>query len=664
MHNKSLPYRPDIDGLRALAVTLVVVYHAFPEILPAGFIGVDVFFVISGFLISGILLTSLSEQSFSLIDFYSRRIKRIFPALLLVLLSCVIAGWFLLLPDEYKELGKHSAGGAGFVSNLVLWNERGYFDVTAERKPLLHLWSLGIEEQFYFFWPIVLWAGWKLRINIIALLIACIGTSFFLNIFYANSDSVSAFYLPQTRAWELLLGAAVAYLNYTRNQKKSRGESPDSPLALQKHSNNTAPVCECLSATGIALLACGVLTITKDTQFPSWNALYPSLGAAMLIAAGPNTFLNKRLLSTKIFVWIGLISYPLYLWHWPLLVFPRIIEGTTPSAYARIGCVIAAITLAFLTYRNIEKPLRSSSFKWKAPVLASLMIVIGLFGYQTFSSEGFPARPAIQANVNANNQFVGPLWKYTKNDTCLNHYKVKDANNYGWWFCMTNKEDNPEIILLGTSYANHLYPGMVAQPSLASKGVLSIGACSMDAKVTNNPEATAGFSPCSGNRPYDQKILIDSIIENGSVRYAIIDGLNPIQTDATIAILQERLVRLEKKGIQIIIFKPHVLRQGDLKSCFSRPLKSLTSSCNLETSEREKVDANFQPLVDKLRITNPSIKFFDQNELYCSKNGCSLILDGMPLFRDEYSHYSEFASRKLAELFVKWAQTNVEQILK
>ncbi|MDP3004588.1 acyltransferase, partial [Methylotenera sp.] len=209
-------YRPDIDGLRAVAVLSVVIYHAFPKFIRGGFIGVDIFFVISGFLISTIIFGSLERNSFNFIEFYSRRIKRIFPALLLVLTASFVFGWFALLADEYKQLGKHIAGGAGFISNFLFWKESGYFDNAAETKPLLHLWSLGIEEQFYIVWPLLLWLAWKKRFNLLTITILVAVISFALNISKVHSDAVAAFYSPQTRFWELLVGSVLAYMTMHR----------------------------------------------------------------------------------------------------------------------------------------------------------------------------------------------------------------------------------------------------------------------------------------------------------------------------------------------------------------------------------------------------------------------------------------------------------------
>jgi peptidoglycan/LPS O-acetylase OafA/YrhL len=206
-----LKYRPDIDGLRALAVILVVSFHAFPEWVPGGFIGVDIFFVISGFLISSILLEDLDRSTFSFLDFYSRRILRIFPALILVLSCALLLGWFTLFADEFSLLGKHVYASATFFQNFNLLSEVGYFDEAADTKPLLHLWSLGIEEQFYLIWPFLLWLGYKLKIRPISLIVLLGISSFVINIVFTFNDPGLAFFSPITRFWELLVGASLAY---------------------------------------------------------------------------------------------------------------------------------------------------------------------------------------------------------------------------------------------------------------------------------------------------------------------------------------------------------------------------------------------------------------------------------------------------------------------
>lgn len=204
-------YRPDVDGLRAIAVLAVVFFHAFPSLIRGGFVGVDVFFVISGYLISTIIFENLDRGTFSFSEFYARRIKRIFPALILVLVACFVFGWFVLLADEYKQLGKHIAASAGFISNIIFWNEAGYFDNAQETKPLLHLWSLGIEEQFYILWPLVIWVIWKRKFNLLTITFFLAIASFMLNLKGVQQDAVATFYSPQTRFWELLSGSLLAW---------------------------------------------------------------------------------------------------------------------------------------------------------------------------------------------------------------------------------------------------------------------------------------------------------------------------------------------------------------------------------------------------------------------------------------------------------------------
>ncbi len=207
-------YRRDIDGLRAIAILSVLCFHVFPDLFPGGFIGVDVFFVISGFLISGIIIGNLEKGSFSLVGFYSRRIRRIFPALAVVLVACWAFGWFVLLTDEYKQLGKHIAGGAGFISNILFWRESGYFDSAADRKPLLHLWSLGIEEQFYIIWPLLMSLAFRRKLKLVSMMLLLAVISFLVNIGGIRGNAAGLFYSPVTRFWELLIGCILAYQVY------------------------------------------------------------------------------------------------------------------------------------------------------------------------------------------------------------------------------------------------------------------------------------------------------------------------------------------------------------------------------------------------------------------------------------------------------------------
>jgi peptidoglycan/LPS O-acetylase OafA/YrhL len=371
-------YRPDIDGLRAVAVLMVVGFHAFPARFAGGFVGVDVFFVISGFLISTILFENLRAGRFSFAVFYMRRVKRIFPALIVVLLACLAFGWLVLLRDEYRALGKHVSGGAGFVSNLLLWQESGYFDRSADAKPLLHLWSLGIEEQFYLVWPLILWAAWRWRLHVLGVTLTIAAVSFGLNIFFTGQDAVAAFYSPPTRFWELLVGACIAWWLLPR---------PDSGTDAPARPMRRAGL---LSVLGAALLVAAFVLTTRDRAFPGWWALLPVGGAALLIAAGPGAWLNRHLLANRLMVWVGLISFPLYLWHWPLLAYSRIVAGGEPPSRVRALAVLAAFVLAWLTWRFVEQPIRSGRIRRPVAALGGAMAGTFALGLAVFMAIALP----------------------------------------------------------------------------------------------------------------------------------------------------------------------------------------------------------------------------------------------------------------------------------
>ncbi len=336
--------------------------------VPGGFVGVDIFFVISGFLISSIIFRGLQRDRFSFAGFYANRIKRIFPALLLVLGLCAVFGWFSLLPDEYAQLGKHILGGAGYVENLVLRREAGYFDTSSFLKPLMHLWSLGIEEQFYLTYPLLLWAVWRLRGNMLAIIVPLVLISFSLNVWQVRSDAGSSFFLPQTRFWELWAGGALAYLDIFRPDIGRRLTGSWANLVSQfrvqeKTSSSGAVTPNILSMAGMVLIGVALLRV-RESAFPGWWALMPVCGAALLIGAGPAAWINRRILSNRVAVFVGLISYPLYLWHWPILSFARIVRGEDLTRGTRIGAVGLSFLLAWATWRFVESPIRFGRKIW------------------------------------------------------------------------------------------------------------------------------------------------------------------------------------------------------------------------------------------------------------------------------------------------------------
>jgi peptidoglycan/LPS O-acetylase OafA/YrhL len=423
-----LKYRPDIDGLRAVAILAVIAFHAFPQIVKGGFIGVDVFFVISGYLISNIIFDSLDKDSFSFSTFYARRITRIFPALILILIFCLIMGFYILLADEFNQLGKHVSSGAGFIANLVLWSESSYFDNSAETKPLLHLWSLGIEEQFYIIWPVILWFSWKRRLNILVIILLLIIISFLLNVEWISTNSVATFYSPQTRAWELLSGSLLAWLTlYKKNFVHESLIKFDSGYIVQHLRfiwlTYRDEIKNVLSIIGIFNLAVGLWLIDAETAFPGKWALLPVSGAILIIFAGTGAWVNKNILSNRVIVWFGLISFPLYLWHWPILSFCRIINGEALPPIYVLAAILISIILAWATTDLIEKPFRHGYSNYnltKVVTLCILMIFIGAAGYvisfSNFSQSNTYARLSIKRKGFEHAYGYSLAWLKGKND--------------------------------------------------------------------------------------------------------------------------------------------------------------------------------------------------------------------------------------------------------
>lgn len=464
-------YRKDIDGLRAIAVIFAVLFHAYPKLLPGGFIGVDIFFVISGFLISTILLESLSQNSFSFVDFYSRRICRIFPALILVFLFSLVLGWNTLFADEYALLGKHIFSSGGFYQNFNLLTEAGYFDEAGENKPLMHLWSLGIEEQFYLVWPLLLWIGYKLKINPFILIFTLGLGSFILNLIYINANQIIAFFSPYTRMWELLIGAALAWYQ------------------LNSRANFLFKDC---SLVGFVLIVLGLITISSVSPFPGWPALLPTLGTFFIIAAGPNGAFNRTILSNKIMVGLGLISYPLYLWHWVLLSYFNIIESGELMLEIRGLLLVASLLLSIVTYLFVERFFRhNSASRIKALLLIFLMLLVSFVGFNIYKRDGLSFRSTSLQNLNE--IFINYLKE--ENFSLLEGFTCKKVNDE----CELLSSNKKRVLLWGDSHAQMLTSGLkTALPDSLELILIASPGCRpsiiRDTKTLNECEIVNSFA--------------------------------------------------------------------------------------------------------------------------------------------------------------------------
>jgi peptidoglycan/LPS O-acetylase OafA/YrhL len=628
-------YRRDIDGLRAIAVGSVLAYHAFPSLLPGGFVGVDIFFVISGFLISTIILGNLEGDGFSYRDFYARRIKRIFPALLVVLAATCAIGWSVLLPRDLAQLGKHAAAGAAFVSNFAFWNEAGYFDTAAETKPLLHLWSLAIEEQFYLLWPLLLGLAWRRRWSFVAIIAVVAVASFACNIFTVYGNPTAAFYSPASRFWELMVGGMLACIRLRRP-------------------SSTGAWAHVQSIAGVALILAGLLLIRSTAAFPGWWALLPAIGAYLCIAAGPAGVLNRTLLASRPMVWVGLISYPLYLWHWPLLVYARILEIGDGHWSVRAGALGLSVVLAYATYRLIERPIRFGTSHPRARLagLAAPMVLICAVGIAALLTNGFgfrlkgtPLEFASHEYNFAADALVGKCW-----------VGAADAPGAYAGQCAPGQAG---LLIWGDSHAGRFAPGLrravgdgVPLAEFTRDGCPGILGFGYPSCVAANEHVLEQI----------KKIRPHTVILFGSWTFYL-----PPVWSLKVADLQGTVDALKAAGVaQIIVMGPAPKWSGPLPTLLAKYHRQhpdqpvpIRTTFGL-TTQSAQAEADLAALVAQV----PSVEYFSTYSRMCDAAGCMTMRSNSPegLTTWDYGHLTtsgaDFVAAGLMERFPDLGRTS------
>lgn len=658
-----------------MAIIPVLIFHAFPTILPGGFVGVDIFFVISGFLISSIIFKGLQRETFSFPGFYANRIKRIFPALLLVLIVSFVFGWYFLLPGEFAQLGKHILGGAGYVENLLLRREAGYFDTKSYLKPLMHLWSLGIEEQFYLTYPFLLWLAWRLRCNQLAIIVTLVLISFSLNVWQIRSDSVSSFFLPQTRFWELWIGGALAYLDIFRQDVRRHltGIGPGLISRFFRHETaglHAAVVPNVLSIVGVLLLGVALLRVHVHA-FPGWWALLPVGGASLLVLAGPASWINRRILSSSIAVFVGLISYPLYLWHWPILSFGRILRGDELPASTRIAAVVLSFPLAWATWRFVESPIRFGRKTWrKTAALVLTSVVVACIGYATHLHDGFAGR---FRNVPGDFGWAQPE-TYSTPD-CR---KTVGSDKMG--YCRSLGAGAPEVLLIGDSHAAALYRGLAAAYAQHSQTLMNLGEPGC-VPFYDTESYALGMRKQRDCRPVVNRML-DFATSNPSVRIIILSVRGPMhmlggdfgedttsapellswdgaqqnssQADIFAAAFRNTVRRLVATGKDVVLFVDWPELGFDPRSCLPRPVPLFSRVRRVCGVPRSQVDARnraYRQVIFDLKKEFSGLRVFDPFPYLCDSAACYAMQGGHLLYRDD-NHLSAAGSVYLSGKFL------------
>jgi len=622
-------YRADIDGLRALAVVSVMVFHYFPRLAPGGFVGVDVFFVISGFLISSVLIDDLvcGRPLFS--RFYTRRVRRIFPALFVVLLAVWLGGYVFLLPGAYTRLGKHTAGAAGFVANFLYWNESGYFDESALTKPLLHLWSLGVEEQFYLVWPVLLFVVWRTRFRNAALALLFVA-SLTAGIFTGRHDATAAFFSPLDRFWELLAGAGLAFA------------SRDPPsVAWWRARPLLRNVCA-VAGVGLIGIAIGAL---NGAQFAGSTALTPVAGAVFFIAGGNRAWINREVFSRRPAVWLGLVSYPLYLWHWPLFSFVRIVHGY-PSVAWRLMIAAASLALATATYGLIERPIRTrAATRGMALGLCAAMALPMALGIAVLVTKGRPSRYPPELRQIGDFSFdwsstfrVRQCMLFPDDDTDKRVFASE---------CLDSRpamREHPEILLWGDSHAAQLYSGFAAVYGDTFRiSQLTVATCAPLFGVALSAPNCAEF-----NDP-----ALDAIRQ----RKPAIVVLGARWVDNPWRALPETVTRLRAAGVRTIVVVGEVPLWND-------PLPDILARLALKDRPRFRIPARTTEGLDRRVFdvdrevgqlsVSLGVIYESPMAILCDRDGCLTraadTIDSVMAF-DAWSHLTTAGSRYLVERF-------------
>lgn len=626
---KKYNYRPDIDGLRAIAVISVIAFHYFPSIFSGGFIGVDIFFVISGYLITNNILINLNNQNFSLEFFYIKRIIRIFPALILVLFFSFIYGYFYSLQDDFANLGRDIAAASSFIANIVFWRVANYWNASPETQPLLHLWSLGVEEQFYLFWPIVLLIIHKKKRNYTLFFFIITVTSFILNYYIGIKSPASAFYLPITRIWELSIGGLLA--SYSLNEKERK---ENRILNFRIKSENQSIVNNLVSLVGIFFIFIGMI-FNQQTN-GSLN-IFPIFGCLLLIYIGDSAFINRIFLSRSIFVWIGIISYPMYLWHWPILRLKNQFFGND-SIFFKILIFAATLLFSIVTFYFIEKPIQNFKNKRKVAVLLIFgLIIIGSLGYFTLIMGGFENRFINQSDrakyiLEKKKLFLSKEETTPRRDECSVFSGIEfrsipnnclDPGVKGTWF------------LWGDSFAQVLAPGLNI---LLPEGY-------------NLVQITTGFC----------RLGIDDGVCGESNRY-VLNQIQKIKPNKIIFAVRDGFENVPWEKISIIlkgygIDKFYLIGPAPL---WDPSLPEIIAKYhNAKEVEKTSIGLrNYSFEVDnelnKKFVNNKSIKYISLMEKLCNQRKCLVTIpESKNLITLDYGHFSVSGSIYVADRIIR-----------
>lgn len=637
-------YRPDIDGLRAVAVLPVMLFHAGIASFSGGYVGVDIFFVISGYLITGILLEELTRERFSIAGFYERRVRRILPALYVMMLVCVPVSLWCLLSTELKDFARNFLAVLLYVSNFVFAGDSGYFDHAAELKPLLHTWSLAVEEQFYLLMPAVLYGAWRYaRTHLLTVLWLLLLGSFLFALDQVTRAPVEAFYLLPSRAWELLLGAVVAV-------SQTRPAVQEGLRRLPKWAR------ECLAWLALALIVGAIAGYDAATPFPGAAALPPTLGTALLLALHAGDTRLQALLACRPLVAIGLVSYSAYLWHQPLFAFARTLHSTPPTMLTMLGLSVLALLLAAVSWRYVEQPFRNRqrfprARLWRWALFSSLLLTllaVTLYGIGKHD----PRRTVDGQRYQQLDQQRKPNFGLDRR--CDKQFTLAPE-------CRTSA--SPKVLIWGDSFAMHLVEAV--HVALPEQGLVQLTKSACPPVLNMAPIGGGEFNGkwAEGCLRFNQEVWawlanqpdINTIILSSPLTRLLDErnqlltptGVVTVSAERLIEQLREQLTVLAARGIRVIWVSPPPQSGADIGHCLTRMAlrgESL-SLCDFPRARMQQSQGAVRALLATLSVTSPVL---DLAQYFCSGATCRSQADGIALYRDD-GHLSHAGSRWLGQ---------------
>jgi len=601
-----------------------------------------------------------------------------------------------MTPDEYRLLGKHIAGGSVYISNIILWKEAGYFDVTSEVKPLLHLWSLGIEEQFYIIWPFVILFLIKLRFRLDTFILLFLIASCVFNIVMVKPHATGTFYSPPTRFWELAVGGFLAALYYQKSpiwQKigYQSGTILNTLIYADPKKGKEIQVCkDVLSIVGFLLILVSIVSFHTGMHFPGKKAIIPTIGAFFIIAAGKNAVVNRRILSLKFMVFIGLISYPLYLWHWPLLSFARILYGEVPPKTVRIGLVLLAFLLSWITYRFIEPPLRwGKHSRIKAVCLFVTLLLVGFGGIKIYKNYGYPERIGISAEAIQRDIELDKIMSEASKrcNAVLPDYEKNSAKDE----CVFQKENHKNTIaLFGDSHSRYLSYGLIdlLRKDYPEEGLVRFSV-SATAPFLNFKKRDAGSNVTKGHlahldgynyvfADHNIKMVVIAtyphvwydITRNTSIPYynkmtgyvGMEDVLDPEERNESV--LLERALRRtfdalkeHNKKVIFVVDNPDFFYEPSI--CAVRPYQKfikhkIDNRCfpNRAELENNQNKVWFNSILKKVSKDYDNVTLVNAFDSLCDQETCPITRNGRLLYRDD-DHVSNEGARMIAKDLLK-----------